>query len=399
MTRYPSSLFTDSDILDMDKSNQVLQLFEELPDPNQRLYIQFDIFEMYQYQYKLPQRLLKELPDPNQQLYIQVDSLTLYGSFRVLRLFKELSTLNRWLESQFEILDVYLSYQALQLFKNLPDPYQHLSQLNILETYKSRQATQLFKHLPDPNQQIYIQLDRNLNTSTFTHFLKLPPELQLMIWRRCLRLLKPRSIMDCSPLERRRRERRCRHERTYPLPAMLHVCYTSRMLTLRRYSVVFWKDLEDLPAWIRDRRRPICFDHERDLLYVLCGRQQGHLSFSDWMARLNHFCGGRLADVKRFEIRQVHVNFWHSELTWVRQHVTNGNSQWTWPMTRLSEPALDGLFQLPELQVVNFPELKCWDVRILYWELITEYLGIHRARLKNREAPTVLVRRRFLPSQ
>lgn len=339
---------------------------------------------MYQYQCRLTLRLLKEVPDPNQHLYIQLDAPTMYEHFGTLRFFKELPYPYRRLYPRFESLEIYLSNEALQLFK----------------------------HLPDPNQQLYIQLDRNLNTSTFSYFLKLPLELQLVIWRHSLRFLKPRSvlvgegksILDCTLLEQRKRERRHRAERRYPLPSMLHVCCTSRKLALQSYSVVFWKDLG---AESRDWRRPICFDHERDVLYVLCGSKQNDLSFQEWMLRLNFQCDNRLAKVARFEIRQLHINLWDSELIWVREHVYNDNYQWTWPTTQypypslpfltLSEPALDGLFQLRELRVINFPVSKEWDDRIFYWDLISEYLSLHWARFKELEAPTVLVRRRLLP--
>ncbi|CZR54746.1 uncharacterized protein PAC_04630 [Phialocephala subalpina] len=387
MARYPSYLLQTSGIsgileIYLYLFKKARRLFKHLPDPTQRL--------SHSYTRKMDRsrqamQLFDHLPDPNQQLCIQLDTFTMYESFRLLRFFKE-----------------------------LPYPHQRLHpQFDSLEMYMSNEAVQLFKHLPDPNQQLYIQFDRNLNTSTFTRFLKLPPELRLMVWSHCLMSFSPRSvlvgdgksIMDCSPAERRKRERQYRGERKLPLPAMLHVCCESRELALERYSVVFWKDLG---AEARDWRRPICFDHERDLLYVLCGAKQNHLSFQEWMVRLNFQCNNRLPTVRRFEIRQVHISFWHSELTWLKEHVNNDNNQWTWPKMQHPypslpyytpfEPALDGLFQLRELQVVNFPISKSWDVRIFYWELITEYLRIHWARFKELEAPVVLVRRGALPS-
>ncbi|KAF8851698.1 hypothetical protein BDZ45DRAFT_750423 [Acephala macrosclerotiorum] len=76
----------------------------------------------------------------------------------------------------------------------------------------------------------------------------------------------------------------------------------SRQETLRRYCLVWWKDLgiED-----RDWRRPIYFDYARDLVYVMCAPTPGPALFDPLIKFLLDHIGDHIKRLRHFEVKQL----------------------------------------------------------------------------------------------
>ncbi|KAE8443158.1 hypothetical protein EG329_002327 [Mollisiaceae sp. DMI_Dod_QoI] len=264
-------------------------------------------------------------------------------------------------------------------------------------------ALDLFDKLPDANQELYVPLGKCLDT--FTLFGNLPSEIRVDIWKLCFP--KPRSVVigESNLLSHKERERQRRAERSIPLPITLRVCAQSRVETLRRYTLVWWDDLGiegefQLLEW----QRLICFDHERDSLYVIWGTKQGLIPFSSFIIGINIFCNNCLTKITSFEIRQPHSNLsllhtimraFDSEDSWPLEftpQAVEGLRQWI-----LSEPALDGLLYMPGLRRVTFSvstRNREHDAVLDSWRTLMEaYLKIHSNKFYNETEPELVVRK------
>ena len=99
-----------------------------------------------------------------------------------------------------------------------------------------------------------------ISTLTFTSFPKLPAELQNQIWSDALPGPKVVTISLKHGYNRRGRPATQCHVSKAPihLLSILHTCYASRTVALKRYRVTFEKQL----------RRPIYFDFNNDVLHL-----------------------------------------------------------------------------------------------------------------------------------
>ncbi|THV54079.1 hypothetical protein BGAL_0035g00420 [Botrytis galanthina] len=119
-----------------------------------------------------------------------------------------------------------------------------------------------------------IKTSRPKNFRTFKMFKLLPKELQLAIWKYALHDIEPRTIklkLYWWQYKVGRPQAReflgsiltAQHEYKANIPALLHICHDSREIAQKKYKLSFGKLLQG---------RPVYFDIEQDILWVVGGR-------------------------------------------------------------------------------------------------------------------------------
>ncbi|CZR61306.1 uncharacterized protein PAC_11202 [Phialocephala subalpina] len=239
--------------------------------------------------------------------------------------------------------------------------------------------------------------------------IKFPLEIQRKVWK--LLLPKPRHVLICAyEDDHRERDRLHRAARNIPLPNTLYICSDSRAETLRKYCLVWWMDLGREQ---KDWRRPICFDWERDLPYIVGESERvpedpGLLSHFMMLLR-SAYCE-HMKKVTRLEVREFDQNSQIHEI--ILPQRIKGASYDPYPAPSQAhyegqdmyfgfmrkEPPLDGVLQLSGLKHVTFRYTinaamgpsrfqSDFDKRK---KMITTYLSMHKHRFKEQKVPEVM---------
>ncbi|KAF7881499.1 hypothetical protein EAF00_011868 [Botryotinia globosa] len=129
-------------------------------------------------------------------------------------------------------------------------------------------------HIREAKSRKMIKTSRPKNFRTFKMFKLLPKELQLAVWKYGLHDVEPRTIklkLYWWDYKVHRAEFRdflgsiltAQHEYKANIPALLHICHDSREIAQKKYKLSFGKLLQG---------RPVYFDIEQDILWVVGGR-------------------------------------------------------------------------------------------------------------------------------
>lgn len=255
---------------------------------------------------------------------------------------------------------------------------------------------QLLRELPDFVQDLFPQLGEPLDT--FTLFPKLPLELRLKVWRFCFP--KSREILiGINGSERYGNyadDKVHELQRDISLPITLHICAESREETLRKYCLVWWKDIG---REVKDWRRPICFDPERDMPFIVAVKGNIDITLSsEHIILLKSICGEQMKKITRLEVKRL--DRYRLAMRTMRDRINKMEGP---TYTGWNRP-LEGVLQLSALKKVVFkrsihpyyfrhsPNFDAESYLQRRQTTIAAYLKIHEFRFDNGKAPDILVK-------
>lgn len=262
-----------------------------------------------------------------------------------------------------------------------------------------------FRELPDVDQELVPQLGEPLNT--FTLFPKLSLELRLKVWRLCFP--NPREILisinSGKHYENYADDQICELQRKLPLPITLHICTESREEALRKYCLIWWKDIgREEEDW----RRPICFNPERDMPFIVMGSASrgDEILLSEHIILLKSLRGEQMRKITRLEIKRLDRYKFELRTMWER---INRIERPTIPfggclLPKPKRTPLESVLQLSALSKVVFrqsvdpayhwhnPEFDAESYRQRHQTTIAAYLKTHELRFDNGKAPDIVVK-------